>query len=160
MQDWMWKQEDAGKHHISVPSSMTGFSTWTQNHTCYKHHQGEKPCICKSCPWGRTWIFHPIGIQYLRRDGKSGYSSIQATSHPYCSQERTTMQGWLRCHFSFSLLRSAVMCLRGSCFWQGFHHTSTHQSTWWYRKDVSPLYHNCSSFKIPPEPFILHPFSS
>ena len=43
------------------------------------------------------------------------------------------------------------------------HHMSTHQSTWWYRKDASPLYHNCSSFKIPSEPiisFILYPLSS
>ena len=34
------------------------------------------------------------------------------------------------------------------------HYTSTYQSTWWYRKDASPLYQNFTSFKIPPYPFI------
>ena len=30
MQDWMSRREDSGEHHISVPSSMSGFSTQTQ----------------------------------------------------------------------------------------------------------------------------------
>ena len=32
---------------------------------------------------------------------------------PVCAREPAVM-GWLRCRVSFSLLRSAVMCLRGS----------------------------------------------
>ena len=43
-------------------------------------------------------------------------ASLLAAKHeqPYC-----IVMGWLRCHLSFALLRSAVMCLRGSRSRQG-----------------------------------------
>ena len=50
--------------------------TWA-GHMLQMKWRGEVPCIWISCPWGRTRIFNPTGIQHLRRDGKSCYCGIQ-----------------------------------------------------------------------------------
>ena len=63
---------------------------------------------------------YPTGIQHLLRDGKRCYCGIQVTCHLIAAKREkpySNVMGWLRCHLSFSLLRSTVMCLSSR---QGF----------------------------------------
>ena len=78
-------------------------------------------------------------------DSTTLYSGIQVTSHPYCSQERTTIQ---QCN-----------ALVGHAPNRAFHHTCTHQSTWCTGRTHPRSTITVHLSKYPLNPFYFYPLS-
>ena len=92
--------------------------------TCYRRHEGEKRHVYKNrVREVEHGSFTPLVFSTSRGMGRAATVAYKRLATLYCSQERTTIQkrnGLANVTFSFSLLRCAVMCLRGSCSRQGF----------------------------------------
>ena len=62
-----------------------------------------------------AWLFYPTGLLHEWRMGPFCHSQIQKTGRPHLQQGVTTLQcnvGFVHCKIAFSLIDSAVMCLR------------------------------------------------
>ena len=89
-----------------------------QMDACYRRHEGEKHRAYEQCIREvEHGSFTPLVFSTSGGMGRAAtiaykrLTSLLASKReqPYC-----IVMGWLRCHLSFALLRSAVMCLRGS----------------------------------------------
>ena len=79
---------------------------------CYHRHEQAKS-LRRESKRNRAW---PSCLLYNRWHGANSNGCIQETSRSNLRETEERLQqtiNWLRCRLSFSLLRSAIMCLRG-----------------------------------------------
>ena len=92
--------------------------------TCYRHHEGEKRHAYEHrVREEEQGSFTPLVFSTSGGMGRAAtvtYKRLATLIAAKREQPYSNVMGWLRCHLSFSLLRSTVMCLRGSRSRQGF----------------------------------------
>ena len=92
--------------------------------TCYRRHEGEKRRSYENrVREVEHGSFTPLAFSTSGGMGRAAtvaYKRLATLIAAKREQPYSNVMGWLRCHLSFSLLRSAVMCLRGSSSRQGF----------------------------------------
>ena len=88
-----------------------------QLETCYRRHENEKRRAYEQRVRElENGSFTPLFFSTSRGMGKAAkitYKRLASLLSIKCEQPYSLVMGWLRCRLSFSLLRSAVMCLRG-----------------------------------------------
>ena len=76
-----------------------------------KHERGKEGIWSMSSRY-RVCNFHPLGSLTHWWFGKEGILLLQGT----CLSSLSTTTNWIRCCFSFALLRSSIHCIRGAHF--------------------------------------------
>ncbi len=91
---------------------------------CYRRHEGEKRRAYEHrVREVEQGSFTPLVFSTSGGMGRAAtvaYKRLATLIAAKREQPYSSVMGWLRCHLSFSLLRSTVMCLRGSRSRQGF----------------------------------------
>ncbi len=90
---------------------------------CYRRHEGEKRRAYEHrVREVEQGSFTPLVLTSggMGRAATVVYKRLATLISTKREQPYSNVMGWLRCHLSFSLLRSTVMCLRGSRSRQGF----------------------------------------
>lgn len=78
----------------------------------------EATILWAACQRGQTWSLHTTHVFHIWRHFRHDCNSLQEAGLAACLQAWAAIQHcygmvvWLWCHLSFSLLRSAVRCLR------------------------------------------------
>ena len=91
---------------------------------CFRPHEGEKrqayeQHVCEV----EEGSFTPLVITTFGGMGKAAkitYKRLASLLSVKREQPYSLVMGWLWCHLSFSLLRSTVMCIRGSRSQKGY----------------------------------------
>ena len=63
-------------------------------------------------------VFTPLVFSTTGGMGREAATFYKRLAHKIASKEGKTfptVMGWLRCRLSFAILRSAILCIRGSC---------------------------------------------
>ena len=91
---------------------------------CYRRHEGEKRRAyehrVREIEQGS---FTPLVFSTSGGMGRAAtiaYKRLATLIAEKREQPYSDVMGWIRCHLSFSLLRSTIMCLRGSRSKQGY----------------------------------------
>ena len=93
--------------------------------TCYRRQEREKQRAYEQrVREVEHGSFTPLVFNTAGGMGKA-YKRLASLLANKREQSYSTVMGWMRCHLSFSLLRSAIMCLRGSRSKNGY--MSTYQ---------------------------------
>ena len=87
----------------------------TSINSCYRKHEDEKKtCIRVACTWSRALYFDSFSVLCNWGYGKAFYKRLASLLVDKWEQPYNSTLCWLRCHISFSLLWSAIQCIRGA----------------------------------------------
>jgi len=113
-----WKQWHSESHLLQRSMSVNMIRRLTSN-TCCRGAQTSD--TISRMQWYVCWL-RPLlmtelgGLGPIAKVIYKKLASMVATKH---NQSYSQTISWLQCRFSFSLLCSSIMCLRGSCFSTG-----------------------------------------
>jgi hypothetical protein len=85
----------------------------------FRHHeQSQEERIRGRCAWGWAWWLHPPRTVHnwepRSRIHHCVYKRLADLISTKQQKQYSDVLGWLRCRLSFAILRSAIMCVRGS----------------------------------------------
>ena len=83
---------------------------------CYRSKELERGRAFDESQRSRKRNFCSLGLLNIRWSCTSSNSSVEKTAISHCKQKEQSYSvtiSWIRCQFSFALLRSAIRCLRG-----------------------------------------------
>ena len=91
--------------------------------TCYrKHERSKKRAYEQRVREVEHASFTPLVLSAsggMAREATNFYKNLASKLAMKWNQSYSTTISWLRCRLTFSLLRSAIQCIRGSCSSQG-----------------------------------------
>ncbi len=126
MLDLTLEQEAFGDHRsdVRVFNPHSNSYRGSELTACYRRHEGEKRRAYEHrVREVEQGSFTPLVLSTSGGMGRAAtvvYKRLATLISTKREQPYSNVMGWLRCHLSFSLLRSTVMCLRGSRSRQGF----------------------------------------